>query len=122
MGALVNVSEAAWRKCVSCRGGADRSAQPRARSPLVSTSLVLRLSAPFGGHRGQVAFYVDSNGDGVLDAGDTLLGYGTQSSSGTWTFTFSTTGWASGSYTLFAQAEDSYGALSDPVALTLQLA
>ena len=45
---------------------------------------------------GQVAFYVDSNGDGKLDAGDTLLGYGTLTN-GAWTFTFSTAGWASGS-------------------------
>lgn len=68
-----------------------------------------------------VAFYVDSNGDGVLDAGDAPLGSGTQTGTGTWTCTFSTTGWASGSYTLFAQAEDSYGAFSDPLALTLQV-
>jgi uncharacterized delta-60 repeat protein len=69
----------------------------------------------------QVAFYLDSNGDGILDAGDALLGYGTQTSTGTWTFTFSTTAWASGSFTLFAQAEDSYGVFSDPAALTLQV-
>jgi uncharacterized delta-60 repeat protein len=70
----------------------------------------------------QVAFYVDSNGDRQLEPGtDQLLGYGSLSSSGTWTFTFPTTGWASGSYTLFAKAEDSYGAFSDPLALTLTL-
>src|SRR5262249_7709993 len=67
----------------------------------------------------QVAFCVDSNGDGVLDAADALLGYGSQSNSGTWTFTFSTAGWATGSYTLFAQAEGSNGAFSDPLALSL---
>jgi uncharacterized delta-60 repeat protein len=67
----------------------------------------------------QVAFYQDINGDGVLDAGDALLGYGSQGGTGTWTFTFSTAGWAPGAYTLFAQAEDSYGAFSDPVALAL---
>jgi uncharacterized delta-60 repeat protein len=69
----------------------------------------------------QVAFYRDSNGDGILDAGDALLGYGTQASTGTWTFTVSTTGWASGSSTLFTQAEDSYGVFSDPAALTLEV-
>jgi uncharacterized delta-60 repeat protein len=69
----------------------------------------------------QVVFFVDSNNGGVLNAGDTLLDYGSQSSSGTWTFTFSTSGWAAASYTLFAQAEDSYGAFSDPVALALAL-
>jgi uncharacterized delta-60 repeat protein len=67
----------------------------------------------------QVAFYLDTNGDGKLDSGDTLLGYGTQTSSGTWTFTFSTTGWATGTYTLFAQAEDNYGVFGDPFAITL---
>jgi uncharacterized delta-60 repeat protein len=69
----------------------------------------------------QVAIYLDSNGDGILDAGDALLGYGTQTSTGTWTFTFSNTGWASGSSTLFAQAADNYGVFSDPAALTLQV-
>jgi hypothetical protein len=69
----------------------------------------------------QGAFYLDTDGNGVLDSGDTLLGYGSQSSTGTWTFTFSTAGWATGSYTLFAQAQDSYGAFSDPLALALIL-
>ncbi len=67
----------------------------------------------------QVAFYLDSDSNGILDPGDTLLGYGTKNTDGTWTFTFSTTGWASGSYTLFAQALDNYGALSDPLAVNL---
>jgi RNA polymerase sigma factor (TIGR02999 family) len=40
-----------------------------------------------------------------------------QTGAGTWTFTFSTAGWATGSYTLFAQAEDGHGAFSDPFAL-----
>jgi uncharacterized delta-60 repeat protein len=68
----------------------------------------------------QVAFYLDSNGDGVLEPGtDTLLGYGTQSG-GAWAFPF-TAGLAPGSYTLFAQAKDSYGVFGDPYALTLQV-
>ena len=67
----------------------------------------------------QVAFYVDSNNNGVLEPGtDTLLGYGTKGSSGKWIFTFSTTGWTAGSYKLFAQALDSYGVFSDPFAIT----
>jgi hypothetical protein len=53
-----------------------------------------------------VAFYLDSNGDGVLGAGDALLGDGSQSAADTWTF-------------LFAQATDSYGVRSDPLPLTL---
>jgi uncharacterized delta-60 repeat protein len=69
----------------------------------------------------QVAFYADSNGDGVLDAGDAVLGYGTRNGDGTWSLTFSTAGWAAGSYTLFAQATDSYGAVGDPLAATLQV-
>jgi probable HAF family extracellular repeat protein len=60
----------------------------------------------------QVTFYVRMNGV------DTLLGYGTQPSSGAWTMTF-TVNLASGSYTLVAQAEDSSGAFSDPLTLSL---
>ncbi len=71
----------------------------------------------------QVAFYADSNGDGVLEPGtDTLLGYGTRNADGSWSLTFSTAGWASGTYTLFAQAQDNYGVLGDPSSLTLQVA
>jgi uncharacterized delta-60 repeat protein len=70
----------------------------------------------------QVALYLDSNGDGKLEPGtDTLLGYATQTSPGPWTFTLSTAGWATGSYTLFAQPQDSYGVFGDPVALSLQV-
>jgi hypothetical protein len=50
----------------------------------------------------QVAFYVQVNGT------NTLLGYGTQTSPGVWTFTF-TVSLAPGTYTLYAQAEDNYG-------------
>jgi hypothetical protein len=68
----------------------------------------------------QVGFYLDSNGDGKLEPGtDTLLGYATQTSPGVRTLSVSTTDWATGSYTLFAQAQDSYNLLSDPFALTL---
>jgi uncharacterized delta-60 repeat protein len=68
-----------------------------------------------------VSFYVDSNGDGLLDAGDLQLTGTVTQSGGTWTLTFSTTtaGLAPGNYTLFAQAQDSYGALSDPLSLSL---
>jgi uncharacterized delta-60 repeat protein len=60
----------------------------------------------------QVAFYVQINGT------NTLLGYGTQTSPGVWTFNY-TVSLAPGSYTLIAQAEDSDGVFSDPLALTL---
>ena len=57
----------------------------------------------------QVAFYLDSNNDGILEPGtDTLLGYGTQTSPGVWSYTFRVTQ-STGNYTLFAQAKDSYG-------------
>ncbi len=69
----------------------------------------------------QVAFYRDSNGDSVLNAGDALLGYGTRNSDGTWSFTFSTAGLTSGTYTFFTVAEDSYGAFGDPAAVTAQV-
>jgi uncharacterized delta-60 repeat protein len=69
----------------------------------------------------RIAFYVDSNGDGKLDVSDALLGYGTPAGGGTWTLTFATTVWVAGTYTLFAQAADSYGALGDAVTLTLQV-
>ncbi len=60
----------------------------------------------------QVAFYVQINGS------NTLLGYGTQSSTGVWTLTF-TVNLAPGTYTLYAQAEDGYGIFGDLIALTL---
>jgi uncharacterized delta-60 repeat protein len=88
-------------------------------SVTLATSNVVPLNP--GSSVTQVAFYQDSNGDGILDAGDALLGSGTQPGTGTWTFTFSTTGWPSGATTLFAQAEDNYGVFSDPLALTLQV-
>jgi uncharacterized delta-60 repeat protein len=62
----------------------------------------------------QVAFYVQINGT------NTLLGYGTQTSPGVWTFNF-TVNLTPGTYTLFAQAEDSYGVFGDPFAITLIL-
>jgi uncharacterized delta-60 repeat protein len=67
----------------------------------------------------QVAIYLDSNGDGQLEPGtDRLLGYATQISPGVWTFTW-TVSPPPGTYTLFAQAQDSYGVLGDSFALNL---
>jgi uncharacterized delta-60 repeat protein len=67
----------------------------------------------------QVAFYLDSNNDGILEPGaDTLLGYATQTSPGVWTFTF-TVNLSPGTYRLFAQVEDTYGVFGDPVSLAL---
>jgi hypothetical protein len=65
-----------------------------------------------------VAIYMDSNGDGKLDSGDTLIGYAMQTSPGVWTLTY-TVNLAPGTYTLFAQALDNYGLFSNPFALSL---
>jgi uncharacterized delta-60 repeat protein len=87
-------------------------------SPVTLTASNVTASNP-GSTVTQVAFYADSNGDGKLDTADTLLGYGTQTSTGTWTFAFSFP--KAGTYKLFAQAKDSYGVLSDPLALDIQV-
>jgi uncharacterized delta-60 repeat protein len=63
----------------------------------------------------QVAFsYLDNSGN------QHLLGDAAQTSPGVWTRSFSpsTFSLTSGTYTLFAQAEDSYGVFSDPLAIT----
>jgi hypothetical protein len=59
-------------------------------------------------------YYYDSTGNQVV------LGYATQTSpgSGLWTLTVTVT-LTPGSYTLFSQAEDGYGAFGDPTELTL---
>jgi hypothetical protein len=63
-----------------------------------------------------------SVGDGILETGtDTLLGSGTVSGHN-WTLTMSTTGLSSGTHTIFAQALDSDGLLSAPIAITLTIA
>lgn len=65
-----------------------------------------------------MAFYLDSNGDGVLDAGDTLLGDGSADGLGNWLLNVSTAGW-SATDIVFAQAKDNYGVLGDSDTLTL---
>jgi hypothetical protein len=61
----------------------------------------------------QVTFYYfDSGGNKVT------LGTGTQTSPGVWALNF-TVSLASGTYTLYAQAEDSYGVFGDPFAVPL---
>jgi uncharacterized delta-60 repeat protein len=63
----------------------------------------------------KVAFYsVDGTGT------EQLLGYGTKNADGTWALAF-TANLAPGSYTLLALAADSTGAVSDPLALSLQV-
>jgi hypothetical protein len=61
----------------------------------------------------QVAFYyIDGTGT------KQVLGYGTADGLGNWTLTV-TINLAPGTYTLYAQAEDSYGVFGDPLALSL---
>jgi hypothetical protein len=57
----------------------------------------------------EVGFY-DANG---------LVGYGTQTSPGVWTLTFSTAGWAPGTYTFWAWAVDNYDTSSGGVSPTV---
>jgi uncharacterized delta-60 repeat protein len=66
----------------------------------------------------QVAIYLDSDGNGTPDSADALIGYATQTSPGVWTLIY-TVNLAPGTYTLFAQAEDTYGLFSFPFALSL---
>jgi uncharacterized delta-60 repeat protein len=81
-------------------------------SSVTLTASNLTLADP-GSTITQVAFYyIDSSGN------QQLLGYGAQTSSGTWTFTF-TVSLAPGSYRLIAQATDSDGILGDPAFLSL---
>jgi hypothetical protein len=74
----------------------------------------------------QVAFYLDSNNDGVLQTStDKLLGYGTPSNTSNanhnWTLTISTSGMSPGTYTIFAQVLDSNGLFSNPIPITLTI-
>jgi len=80
------------------------------------STVTLAASAITDGNPGvtiqQVTFYyIDGSGT------QQVLGYGTQSS-GVWTLNY-TVSLVSGTYTLYAQAEDNYNVLGDPMALTL---
>jgi hypothetical protein len=74
-----------------------------------------------------VAFYLDTNNDGILEVGtDQLLGNGTPSSvpnaGHNWVRTIATSGLSAGNYTIFAQAQDSGGLFSFPITTTLTIA
>ena len=97
-------------------------------SPTVMVGMPLTLSAavadPFGQCQG-VSFYIDVNGDGVLDSGDTFLGAGTDQN-GIWSLTVSTTGWSPSTATGFtpsavnviAQATFAASSLQAPASTT----
>jgi len=80
-------------------------------------SLTLIVSGIADGNAGatitQVTFYYFDN-SGTKQ----VLGNATQTSPGVWTLNF-TVNLASGTYTIYAQAEDSYGVFGDPFALSL---
>jgi subtilase family serine protease len=70
---------------------------------------------------GTVTFYLESNGTaGLQTSGDTLLGTGTQNGT-TWTYTFDTTGLATGTYTFYATATDSGSVTSAASSTTFQV-
>lgn len=72
-----------------------------------------------GGSVTSVKFYRDTNGTGGLQIGsDTLVGSGTQNGS-TWSFTTTTGGLASGSYTFYAVASDAANVSSAAVSAVL---
>ncbi len=63
----------------------------------------------------KVEFYLDANGNGTLEVGtDTFLGNGTQSGSD-WSLAVDTAGWADGTYTMLARAQDTDSAWGDAV-------
>ncbi|MFO0844157.1 MAG: hypothetical protein U0797_17440 [Gemmataceae bacterium] len=72
----------------------------------------------------RVAFYADSNNDGVLrPATDALLGYAAyDATSGLWKLTVSTIGWAPGNYRLFSVARDRRRRWGEPLEVALQVA
>lgn len=84
----------------------------------VSRTDVLTLTAHGvsdpNGHVKRVQFYRDTNGSGVWDPDDQVLGSDT-SSSGGWTWSGSTAGWALGTHRIFARAQDNQNAWSEPV-------
>ena len=96
-----------------------------AGTPIILTAgNVYDLNA--GGNVTQVAFYLDTNGDGIFETGtDALLGDGSQSTlanaSHDWNLTISTTGLAAGTYDIFAVAKDASGYVSAPIAWTLTI-
>ena len=86
-------------------------------APLVPTSVTLTACNITDGSAGnsitQVGvYYMGTSGN------QQLLGYGTQTGRGVWTYGF-TLNLTSGGDTLLAQAEDSHGLFGDPVAITV---
>ena len=77
------------------------------------------LSANVTGSTASVAFYQDVNGNGFLEAGDTLLGAAVNTGK-FWTLTLNNT-FPKGTVKLIAQATDTYGGLSLAKVITLKV-
>lgn len=73
-----------------------------------------------GGSISRVTFFRDSNNNGLLDAGDANLGEDT-SADGGWTLNAVTNNFIVGNNRVFAQATDSAGNLSNPVAVIINV-
>jgi uncharacterized protein YkwD len=72
------------------------------------------------GQVSRVQFYRDTNGNGVWDPSDEVLGTD-QSSSGGWTWSGTAAGWAVGQHKVFARAQDNQNAWSQPVATVVNV-
>jgi len=68
-----------------------------------------------------VSFYQDANGNGQWDSGDRLLGTDTTIESQTASITLNTAGYAPGSYTVFARAQDNSGQWSSAASASMTL-
>jgi hypothetical protein len=67
-----------------------------------------------------VSFYTDNNADGLIDAGDALLGTGTQSGS-TWSLTLPASKFSIGENRVLSQAKDVEGDTSPPVSASFDV-
>jgi len=82
-----------------------------------NVTLTANTVADSGGSVAFVRFYRETNGTAGFQANDLLLGTDT-SSTGGYTFAFSTTGLSAGTYTYYAQVTDNRGAVSSVVSTT----
>src|SRR5262249_25624431 len=81
-------------------------------SPLTLTATNIGEPNPNGTISQVTFYYIDSTG------AKQILGNATQRNAGTWTLTF-TVNLSPNTYTIYAQAQDSFSVLGDPVALVL---
>jgi uncharacterized protein YkwD len=92
-------------------------------SPIARPGTLTLTAGGVSDANGQVArvqFYRDTNGNGVWDPSDEVLGTD-QSASGGWTWFGSTAGWTLGQHRFFARAQDNQNAWSQPVAAVVNV-